>query len=372
MADSAAAEAAEEVVREANAHLSGSQQIRGHSIWPDEDFPRTHTLKVKKRFVLDALRADRAPESVVPAGRSAAPPTAASAADPVLALAASAAGVAVDSVSETSRLASDLNLDSLGRVELLGMIEEELGTFVDDGALDPEATVADLRALVEAARDAKRETGIFGWPLNPLVRAMGIGLQELLMVPVVGLAYRVRIRGEHHLKGLEGPVIFVPNHHLHTDNMIILTHLPLVWRWRLSVAAAADDIFGNPVRGLGAAVLGNAFPLAREGAIRRSLELLGARLDRDFSVLIYPEGELTVGGPLKPFKAGAGLIAVEGATPVVPMKVKIHRVSWIDQRGPGTSPRGDVEVVFGEPLYFASGTDATAATTQLQEAVAAL
>ena len=32
--------------------------------------------------------------------------------------------------------------------------------------------------------------------------------------------------------------------------MIILTHLPLVWRWRLSVAAAADDIFGNPLRGL--------------------------------------------------------------------------------------------------------------------------
>jgi 1-acyl-sn-glycerol-3-phosphate acyltransferase len=192
------------------------------------------------------------------------------------------------------------------------------------------------------------------------------------MVPFVGLFYRVEIRGEHHLKGLEGPVIFAPNHHLHTDNAIILTHLPLAWRWRLSVAAAADDIFGNRLRGLGAAVLGNAFPLAREGAIRRSLELLGARLDRDFSVLIFPEGELTVGGPLKPFKSGAGLIAVEGATPVVPMKVKINRVSWIDQRGPGTSPRGDVEVVFGQPLHFAAGTDATEATRQLEAAVAAL
>ena len=36
------------------------------------------------------------------------------------------------------------------------MIEEELGVFVDDDALEPEATVADLAALVEAARDAKR------------------------------------------------------------------------------------------------------------------------------------------------------------------------------------------------------------------------
>jgi 1-acyl-sn-glycerol-3-phosphate acyltransferase len=214
------------------------------------------------------------------------------------------------------------------------------------------------------------------------MRALRIGLQELIMVPFVGLFYRVRIRGEHHLKGLEGPVIFAPNHHLHTDNAIILTHLPLAWRWRLSVAAAADDIFGNRLRGLGAAVLGNAFPLAREGAIRRSLELLGARLDRDFSVLIFPEGELTVGGPLKPFKAGAGLIAVEGATPVVPMKVRILRLSWVDRRGPGTSPRGDVEIVFGEPIFFAAGTDAVvffaagtdavAATAELERAVAAL
>jgi 1-acyl-sn-glycerol-3-phosphate acyltransferase len=167
-------------------------------------------------------------------------------------------------------------------------------------------------------------------------------------------------------------VIFAPNHHLHTDNAIILTHLPLAWRWRLSVAAAADDIFGNPIRGLGAAVIGNAFPLAREGAVRRSLELLGARLDRDFSVLIFPEGELTVGGPMKPFKAGAGLIAVEGAIPVVPMKVKINRMSWIDRRGSGTSLRGDVEVIFGEPLLFDADTDPVEATTRLESAVGAL
>jgi long-chain acyl-CoA synthetase len=367
------AEQAASVVRDANANLGAHQQIRAHSVWPEVDFPRTHTLKVKKRLVLAALERTEVvaePEPATPAARGIA--ALAGGIEGVASLVAGVAGRPAESVTPESRLSSDLGLDSLGRVELLGVIEEELGTFVDDGALDPEATVAELHAMVEAARDAKRETGIFGWPLHPVMRALRIGLQELLMVPFVGLFYRVRIRGEHHLKGLEGPVIFAPNHHLHSDNAIILTHLPLAWRWRLSVAAAADDIFGNRIRGVGAAVIGNAFPLAREGAIRRSLELLGARLDRDFSVLIFPEGELTVGGPLKPFKAGAGLIAVEGATPVVPMKVKIHRLSWIDQRGPGTSPRGDVEVVFGQPIHFAAGTDASAATAALEAAVAAL
>ena len=364
---------ADEIVRDANAALAGHQQIREWTVWPDEDFPRTPSLKVKKRLVLDRL-AEVVDERGQPAPDQAA--TAATAVQTGVATVAGLVGqvaqVPSTQVRPESRLEADLGLDSLGRVELLSVIEEELGAFIDDGQLDPNASVADLERLVEAARDAKRSDDAFEWPLHPAVRALGIGIQELLVLPFVGLFYRVRIRGERHLAGLEGPVIFAPNHHLHTDNAIILTHLPLAWRWRLSVAAAADDIFGNPIRGLGAAVIGNAFPLAREGAIRRSLELLGARLDRDFSVLIFPEGELTVGGPMKPFKAGAGLIAVDGALPVVPMKVKIHRMSWIDQRGPGTTMRGDVEVIFGEPIVFAFDTDPVEATTRLQAAVAAL
>jgi long-chain acyl-CoA synthetase len=365
--------AAEAIVRDANGGLAGHQQIRGWTVWPDDDFPRTPSLKVKKRLVLDRLSDGQGGAPIAPtdgngaAAAGARPPVAS-----VASLTAQVAQVPFAQVLPGARLEADLGLDSLGRVELLSVIEEELGAFIDDGQLDPDATVADLERLVEGAKDARPETGVFGWPLNPVVRAVGIGLQELLMVPFVGLFYRVRIRGEHHLKRLEGPVIFAPNHHLHSDNAIILTHLPLAWRWRLSVAAAADDIFGNPIRGLGAAVLGNAFPLAREGAIRRSLELLGARLDRDFSVLIFPEGELTVGGPMKPFKSGAGLIAVESAIPVVPMKVKINRLSWIDQRGRGTSPRGDVEVIFGEPILFDAGTDAVTATARLEAAVNAL
>lgn len=372
---------ADAVVRDANRQLGAHQQIRSHSIWPEDDFPRTHTLKVKKRLVLERLEADAA--AVQPAAGRATPARADGAAPEKVAatpdslegfigLVAGVADLPPASVTPEARLSSDLNMDSLARIEVLGVIEEELGAFIDDSLIDPEVTVAELHALAMGARDAKRETGIFGWPLNPLVRAVGLGIQELLVLPYVGAFYRIRVRGEHHLKGLEGPVIFLPNHHMHTDNMIILTHLPLAWRWRLSVAAAADDIFGNPIRGLGAAVIGNAFPLAREGAVRRSFELLGARLDRNFSILIFPEGKLTVGGPMQPFKAGAGLVAVEGATPVVPMKLKINRLSWIDGGRPRSSLRGDVEVIFGAPIWFPAGTDANAATTRLEEAVAAL
>src|SRR6266545_3443324 len=288
------------------------------------------------------------------------------------------ANVPAAAVHPGATLSADLGLDSLGRIDLLGAIEEELGAYIDDATVEANATVADLERMVAEAREVKRDTGIYGWPLSPLVRSFGLLLQQTFIYPLVHIFYKVKITGKEKLEGLRGPVMFAPNHCLHWDNGIILMAIPLGWRWKLTMAAAADDVFGNKLNGLASSILANAFPLAREGAIRRSLELLGARLDRDFSVLIYPEGKLTVGGPMQPFKSGTGLIAVEGATPVVPMKLKIKKVSVLDhgdrkwEASRSNGWRGDAEVVFGDPLYFPAGTPANEATAKLQSAVGAL
>src|SRR5204862_4375342 len=60
------------IVRDANTKLSGSQQIRGWTIWPADDFPTTPTQKVKKREVVERLlqlqRGDRATEAAASGG----------------------------------------------------------------------------------------------------------------------------------------------------------------------------------------------------------------------------------------------------------------------------------------------------------------
>jgi long-chain acyl-CoA synthetase len=363
------------IVRDTNVKLSAIQQIRGWSIWPDEEFPTTPTQKVKKRFVVDRLLTmDRVEQARSVVGDQAATRTLTD----VERIITQVANLPPAAVHPGATLSADLGLDSLGRVDLLGAIEEELGAYVDEAALEANATVAELEQMVAAARDVKRDTGIYGWPLSPVVRSIGLLLQQTLIYPLVHIFYKVRVTGEEKLQGLRGPVMFAPNHCLHWDNGIILMAIPLSWRWKLAVAAAADDVFGNKLNGFASSILANAFPLAREGSIRRSLELLGARLDRQFSVLIYPEGKLTIGGPMQPFKSGAGLIAVEGATPVVPMKLKIRKVSALDHLDRKWEParsngwRGDVEVVFGDPMYFPAGTPAGEATAKLQAAVAAL
>ena len=167
-------------------------------------------------------------------------------------------------------------------------------------------------------------------------------------------------------------MLLTPNHCLHLDNAIILSRLPLGVRWRLSIAAAADTIYDNPVQGAVASILANAFPLQREGGVRRSLELLGTRLDRGFSILLFPEGKLTLGGPLQPFMAGAGLVAVEGGTPVIPVKsgsTGCRSSTGARSRAAARRRRARARA---HPIVFDADTDHATATTRLEAALAAL
>ena len=73
---------------------------------------------------------------------------------------------------------------------------------------------------------------------------------------------------------------------------------------------------------------------------------------------------------MQPFMQGAGLIAVEGRIPVVPLRLDVTRFG-----APSKLPllrRGRVEVRFGPPLTFAPGSDYQQATAAIEQAVKVL
>jgi long-chain acyl-CoA synthetase len=57
MEDATQAKAA---IQQANKQLASHQQIRGFTLWPETDFPRTHTLKVRRPELLEMLPSVRA------------------------------------------------------------------------------------------------------------------------------------------------------------------------------------------------------------------------------------------------------------------------------------------------------------------------
>ena len=359
-------DSAKQAVDWANSQLAEQQRVRGFTVWPDEDFPRTHTLKVKNQVVIDTILSgleQSAPSSPRPAST---PPTGAR---DLMSIIAELSRRDLELVPDTASLGNDLDLDSLGRIELLSAIETELGVYLDESKVSPDTTVRQLSSLVEEGSRRPPMVKFPGWGMRWWARMARGFFHQGAIFPLMTLAYGLKVSGSENLAGLTGPVLFASNHHLGLDNPLIFKAVTRRWRRRLAVAAAAE-LWSNPIWWVLNPLLGNGFPIARTGPIRPSLENLGSIMDRGWSVLIYPEGVLTVGGPMKPFMQGAGLVAVEGRVPVVPMRLDVAKFG-----SPSRLPllrRGRVEIRFGPPLTFPPGTDYQQATSTIEEAVKAL
>jgi len=192
-----------------------------------------------------------------------------------------------------------------------------------------------------------------------------------VVFPALRLGYSVEIRGRQNFKGLQEPVLIISNHNMHLDGSMLLRSMPHGFRQRVAVAAAASDIFGNRFRGFLASLLGNAFPFAKEGSgVRESLEAVAKMLDEGWNVLIFPEGKLTVIGPMQPFKSGTGLLAVETGVPVLPMRIDVLRAGFYEGKWL-PHPHGRIRVNIGAPVIIPPGTSYSEATQLLEEAVRA-
>ena len=350
---------AQAAVKAANATLDDRQQVLNWSTWPEEDFPRTHTLKVKRNLVLDQVRNQGPAEAAPPAAVT----------DDQLIKIILAVRKSDTEVTEESTLGLDMQLDSLGRVELLSAIEDEIGIYVDDTEVGPQTTVAELRAMVLKGDPKAKVRRFPTWPRRKPARWLRRMLMTGVVFPALRLGYSVQIRGRENFRGLTEPVLIVSNHNMHLDGSLLLRSMPHGFRQRVAIAAAASDIFGNRFRGFGASLLGNAFPFAKEGSgVRESLEAVAKMLDEGWNVLIFPEGKLTVIGPMQPFKSGTGLLAVETGAPVLPMRIDVLRPGFYEGKWL-PHPHGRVRVSIGKPVTFPAGTRYSEATAILEEAV---
>ena len=356
---------AKDAVAWANGTLAEHQRVHAFTVWPDEDFPRTHTLKVKKALVLETVMAG--PESPAPRPQQAAP---AGEQRGVRSLIAEVAEVDAGAVSAEGALGDDLGLDSLGRVELMSLIEQELGVYVDETEVSPTTTVAELEQLVDKRMDSgaqETETPTFPkWTLTGWGTAIRGVLHSLLTFPVMSVLNGTRVDGLDRLRGLDEPAIYAINHNVtRWDAFLILKILPGAIRRRLTYAAAAEITFASFWKGPMASLFANAFPLYRRFGVRTSLEHMGNLLDAGWSIGIFPEGVQKIGDEILPFQAGTGLLAVECRAPVVPVRISA------DGRA-GLPWRRRLQVTVGEPLTFPAGTDYADATAGIEQAVRAL
>jgi 1-acyl-sn-glycerol-3-phosphate acyltransferase len=167
-----------------------------------------------------------------------------------------------------------------------------------------------------------------------------------LAVAVMRLLFRLRSRGTEHVPA-EGPVLFVANHASVLDPVLVGGASPRRLRFLAKAELFRIPLLGGLIRRLG------AHPLRREGADAGALRAGLRVLKTGGALLMFPEGTRGEEGALGPAKPGAGMLAVLGGAPIVPVYVRGSGRAW--PRGRRFPRPANVTVTFGPPLPVAAG-----------------
>ena len=120
------------------------------------------------------------------------------------------------------------------------------------------------------------------------------------------------------------PYVVVANHESFVD-ILLISHLPFEMKWM-----SKSEFFKIPF-------VGWAMRLAGDIKLERGDKKSGAkaliecrdRLDKDVSVMIFPEGTRSKTGELQEFKDGAFRIAIDAQEPILPLAVLGTRTALI-------------------------------------------
>jgi len=189
---------------------------------------------------------------------------------------------------------------------------------------------------------------------------------QFVLAPLMDVYMRPRVIGREMFRRLPHPVILVANHSSHLDTPTILRALPLPWRQRTAVAAAADYFYKR--RGVKelVALIFNTVPLSRNGGGvgNGAIDHVDHLIDQRWNLLMFPEGTRSRDGSLGKMRSGAAVIAQQHGIPIVPVYLK----GTHDAMPPGRNwpkkrwllgRRHRVEIHFGPPIWPGIGEHRT-------------
>jgi long-chain acyl-CoA synthetase len=362
------------LVAQVNNQLNESQQITSFAKWEKDDFPRTTTMKIQKRFVLSEIqnrqqKAHATSNTNIPK---------------LYQLIARINAIDPSLITPNANLSLDLKLTSINRVELVSLIEQEFNVDIDEEEITTETTVADIEKMVKD-RNRIEEKNIFHRVFLSMPIRIIRYIYNIIVLDTIVRIFCIRtVKGVEHLAHLDQPVIFISNHTSYFDAPNILMSMPFGIRNKIA-AAAHREYFDAPKNDIGKRLLygfyyyhgsiaTNIYVFPRIKGFKKSLEYTGELLDKKWNILFFPEGKHSHDGTLLEFQTGIGWLIKEMRVPVVPIKVAGMNTVLPGDFGDKLHfpKRGKVSVTFGkqfEPDYTKSIPELT---KELQELIRAL
>ena len=143
-----------------------------------------------------------------------------------------------------------------------------------------------------------------------------------------------------------GPVILASNHESYLDPPLVGSVADRAIFFLARKTLLAGPFFGWLLPKL------NVIPVDQDGGDRSALKALIRILKAGEGTLVFPEGERTLDGRLRPALPGLGFVIAKTLAPVVPMRIFGARDAW--PRGSARVRFRSITVVVGEPIYFTS------------------
>ena len=357
------------LIEYANKKLNQVQQITSYSIWPGQDFPRTTTMKIKKPAVLEQILRRKGKKSFAKKPSE----------SKLFEILTRIGGVKAAAIKPDAKLSLDLKLNSVNRVELVSMLEQEFNIDIDEEEITGEKTFSELDEIIKKRQHVTQKNIFRRWLLWLPVRIFRMTYNILITDNAIRIFCWRKITGKENLKHLNGPAIFTSNHIGYFDAPNILMSLPFKIRSRIAIAAWQEyfDVPKNQIfkRLLFnfyyeyASLFMNIFPFPRQKGFRRNLEYTGELLDKGWNILFFPEGEHSKTRKLQPFRLGIGWLVKEMRVPVVPIKHSgLEKIMAGDEH---QLPRfGKVTIKIGKPVILDYTKSIPELTNELQDIIA--
>lgn len=252
-----------------------------------------------------------------------------------------------EDVLYTTQSLSDFGIDSLGMIDLVVFLEEELGVSIETKSF---IELTSLRAVVDFLLSREDAEGsvkerIFSGDLHVRAHRFHNPVPDLILA-LISLVSRVcwkfRVINRQYLRPENS--IIVANHVSFLDAVWILMSIPL--RFRKDVYIIAKDRFAS---------LRYFFPFLKVIFIEMdsisSVKMSADMLRQGKSLIIFPEGYISVDGQPAEFKNGAAYLAKHFHSKIVPVTINgAHEIYPLNRKLPIFITGYTAHLHVGEPI----------------------
>jgi len=247
----------------------------------------------------------------------------------------------------------DLQFDSLEWVSFTLELEQRFTVSLTAEAVSAIVTVRELLFAIEdalaagpgvATREQAQPPSVA--TANIVSRALGrllLTVNRLLMKFV----FRLKVAGLTNLPDSSVPIVVTPNHASYLDALAVAAALPKNRLPNTYWAGWVGKMYAGPISRLLSRAT-NVFPIDPDRDFHSAVQMGLAVLNRQQSLVWFPEGRRSRTGALQRFRSGIGSLLASSPSIVIPTAIHGTVEAWPRQRR-FPRPRA-VTVIFGAPL----------------------